>query len=91
MVRASSKSSKIKSSITLEQAQRIELDERRRFLAYIQHQILQAVVELYESGLGKGLVAYGRITAYRDLLYRLEDVTGKDFGVTFVVKVNEGD
>ena len=26
-------------------------------IAYIQHQILQAVVELYESGLGKGLVA----------------------------------
>jgi len=90
MVRATSKSSKTK-TITLEEAQRIEFDERRRFLAYIQHQILQAVVELYESGLGKGLVAYGRITAYRDLLYRLEDVTGKDFGVTFVVKVNEGD
>lgn len=81
----------VKKTITFAEAQKIERDERKRFLAFIESQILESVSELYDSGLGKGLVAFGRITAYRDLLNRLEDVTGKDFGVRFYVKVNEGD
>lgn len=90
MVRSGKNSAK--KTITLEEARRIEFEERRRFLAYIQNQILQSILELYESGIGKvGLVALGRVTAYRDLLNYVENMTGKDFSVTFVVKVNEGD
>lgn len=88
---ARSRKSSAKKTITFEEAQKIEFEERRRFLAYIQNQILQALLELYESGLGKGLVALGRVTAYRDLLNYVEDITGKNFGVTIVVKVNEGE
>lgn len=80
---------KKKKTITLAEAERIERDERKRFLEFIRGEIISELDTLYENNLGTSLVAYGRITAYRDILRKIEDVTGRELIVDFMVRISD--
>ncbi len=79
--------SKKRKTITIAEAQKIEQENARRFLEFIKGEMIDNLSDLYENNLGISLVAYGRITAYRDILRRIEEVTGLELVVNFDVEI----
>lgn len=76
-------------TITLAEATKLEKQMRRQFLEFIRGLMITDLGILYENNLGTSLVAYGRITAYRDILRRIEDVTGDEIVVDFMVRIGD--
>jgi len=76
-------------TISLDEARKLEKDLRRQFIEFIRGCIITDLDTLYENNLGTSLVAYGRITAYRDILRRIEEVTGDDITVDFMVRIRD--
>jgi len=88
MAKAKSKVTKER-TITFSQASKVERENTRRFLNYLQQKISDDLVKIYDGNLTEALVSYGRLSSINDLLNGLEEETGRDHTVDFMVRIRD--